>query len=133
MGLFSKTPKLNPKIIVEGIEISFQHEPTSWTFKYREVDFISYDLSLVMPAKSALDTILADLESLKPEIHSRLQKGLDAHGAKLGEGEEFLVDVQEFAADRTFTVSWFGGESWGDMGADFTIKNREIVDEAWGD
>jgi len=134
MGLFSKTPKPDPKITVEGIEILFHREHEWWEFKYRGVDFISYDIALAMPTKAELDTILADLDSLKPEMRSRLKKGLVGWSdSKLDDGESFMVDVKDFVASKTFSVSWSGGASWGDMGADFTIKNHEIIDEAWGD
>ena len=43
------------------------------------------------------------------------------------------VDVTDWAARQTLAVSWSGGVSWGDLGADFTVKNHAIVDEAWGD
>ncbi len=86
-----------------------------------------------MPSKAELDTILADLESLKLEVRSRLQKGVIDSGLKLDDGETFMVDIKDFAADKTFIVTWSDGASWGDMGADFIIKNRQIIDEAWGD
>ena len=134
MGLFSKTPKLNPKITFEGIEVSFHREHEWWEFKYRGVEFISYGVALMMPTKAELDVVLEDLESLKPEIRSRLEKGLaEWADSKLDEGETFTVDVNDFVASKTFSVSWSGGASWGDMGADFVIKNHEVIDEAWGD
>jgi len=134
MRLFSKTPKPNPKIVVEGIEITFEREHEWWEFKYRGVDFIAYDLSLAMPSQGELDAILADSESLKPEMRSRLKQHFDEWSdAKLDDGETFMVDVTEVVATKTFGVTWSGGASWGDLGADFMIKNHVIIDEAWGD
>jgi hypothetical protein len=77
---------------------------------------------------------LETVESLKPDLRARLQKGLKEWGeSKLDEGESYSINVQDFATDRSFTVSWSGGESWGDLGADFTIKDHAIADESWGD
>ncbi|MCI0745496.1 MAG: hypothetical protein L0Y58_08835, partial [Verrucomicrobia subdivision 3 bacterium] len=133
MGLFSKTPKPNPKITVEGIGIAFDREHGWWEFTYRGAKFCSFDPALTLPTKAELDSILDTLESLKPEMRTRLQKGLSGWGAsKLDDGESCCVDVQDFATERTFTVSWSGGESWGDLGVDFTIKDHAIIDESWG-
>ena len=134
MGLFSKTPKSNPKIIVEGIEIEFHRDLEWWGFTYRRTEFSSFELSLTLPTKAELDAILKTVESLKPEMRSRLQKGLrEWADSKLDDGESYTVDVKDFATGRTFEVSWSGGASWGDLGVDFTIKDHAIIDEAWGD
>jgi hypothetical protein len=91
--------------------------------------------TLTLPAKAELDAILSALDSLKPEIRRRLQKGLSewGDGSKLDDGEACLVNVENYVADKTFTASWSGGASWGDLAGDFTIKNHEIIDESWGD
>jgi hypothetical protein len=41
--------------------------------------------------------------------------------------------LQDFATDKSFEISWFGGASWGDMGVEFTIKDGVILQENWGD
>ncbi len=134
MGFFSKTPKPDPKITIEGIEIVFHRDHEWWEFRYRDTDFSSFTLALTLPSKTELDTILDTLESLQPELRSRLKQGLSECGeAKLDDGESYSVDVQDYATERTFTVSWSDGASWGDMGIDFTIKDHAIIDEAWGD
>ena len=134
MGLFSKTPKPNPKIIVEGIEVAFHQEYGVWEFRYRGAEFSSFEPTLTIPTKAELDSILDNVESLNPEMRTRLQKGLSKWSdSKLGDGESYSVDVQHFVTDKSFTVSWSGGASWGDLGVDFTIKDHAIVDESWGD
>jgi hypothetical protein len=135
MGIFSKTPKPNPKITIEGIEIAFHQEYAGWAFTYRGTDFLSFKPTLTLPTKLELDFILDTLESLKPEIRTRLQKGLSewGDGSKLEDGESYSVNVQEFSTDKSFTVSWSDGASWGDLGVDITIKDHAIIDESWGD
>jgi hypothetical protein len=130
MGLFSKAPKSNPKIIVEGIEIVFYRQTGHdiWEFKYRGIEFFSPKPVFAFPTKAGLDDILNALDSLKAEMRSRLKKSL-----KLDDGESYMVDVQDFAAERSFEVSWSGGASWGDMGVDFTIRDGAILSENWGD
>jgi hypothetical protein len=134
MGLFSKTPKLIPKITFEGIEFSYHRDHDWWEFTYRGTEFCSFEPVLNLPTKAQLDSILSTLESLMPQLRTRLEKGLrEWTESKLNEGETHSVDVKDFAKDGTFTVSWSGGASWGDMGVDFTINGQEIVDESWGD
>ena len=134
MGIFSKTPKPNPKITVEGVEITFHQEYGGWAFTYRGAEFSSFESALTLPTKVELDAILGTLESLKPEMRTRLQKGLSEWAdSKLDDGESYSVNIQDFATDKTFTVSWSDGASWGDLGVDFTIKDHAISDESWGD
>ena len=135
MGLFSKTPKSNPKITVEGVDITFHQEYGGWTFTYRGAEFSSFESGLSLPTKAELDSILNTVESLKPEMRKRLQKGLSewGNGSKLDDGESYSINVQDFAADKSLTVSWSNGASWGDLGVDFTIKDHAITDESWGD
>ncbi len=134
MGLFSKAPKPNPKIIVEGLEISFHQEYGGWEFTYRGTLFSSFEPILILPARAELDSILNTLESLKPEMKTRLQKGLSEWGdSRLDDGESYSVNIQDFATYKSFIVSWSEGSSWGDLGVDFTIKDHVIVDESWGD
>lgn len=134
MGIFSKTPKSNPKITVEEIEITFHQEYGGWAFTYRGAEFLSFESALALPKKVALDSILDTVESLKPEMRKRLEKGLREWGdSKVDDGESYSINVQDFASDKTFTVSWSNGASWGDLGADFTIKDHAITNESWGD
>ncbi len=135
MGLFSETPKTNPKVIVEGVEIIFQLEHEWWEFTHRGSEFCSFGSALTLPSKAQLDGILNTLESLKPEMRSRLKKGLIEWGddSKPDDGELYSVNVQDFIVKGTFEVSWSGGKSWGDLGLEFTIKGDAIIDEAWGD
>ena len=134
MGLFSKTPKPNPRITVEGIEIDFNRNHEWWSFTYKGTEFCSFEHSFELPSKAELDAILQMAGSLRPEMRTRLQKGLAEWGdCKLDDGETCSVDLTDYAADRTFAVCWSGGGSWGDLGVEFTIKGQAIVDEVWGD
>ena len=135
MGLFSKAPKQSPKVVVEGIEITFHQDCGGWIFTYRGTEFASFHPTLTLPAKADLDSILSTLDSLKPEMRKRLQEGLGkwGDGCKLDDGESCLVNVEDFVTDKAFTASWSGGASWGDLAGDFIIKNYEIIDESWGD
>src|SRR5690348_12525495 len=120
MGIFSKTPKPTPTIRDEGIEFTYHHEHGGWQFSYRGTEFTSFEPTLVLPSKAELDSILDTLESLKPEMRTRLQKGLSEWAdSKLDDGESYSVNVQDFAADKSFSVSWSDGASWGDLGVDF--------------
>ena len=134
MGIFSKTPKSNPKLTVEGMDITFHHEYGGWAFTYRGTEFSSFERALTLPTTVELDSILSTVESLKPEMRTRLQKGLSEWGdSKLDDGESYSINVQDYAADKTLTVSWSDGASWGDLGVEFTIRDHAIVDESWGD
>lgn len=135
MGIFSKTPKPNPKIAFEGIEFRFHRDHEWWEFTYRGQEFCSFVSALSMPTKAELDSIVSTVESLMPEMRKRLAKGLAEWGddSKLDDGETYSISVEGFAADRSFSVSWSGGVSWGDLGVDFTINDHAITDESWGD
>lgn len=135
MGLFSKTPKPNPRILVEGLEIEYNREHDCWGFAFRKTTFCSFGRSLTLPTKSELDAVIHTLELLKPEIQSRLKSGLAkwSECSKLDDGESCLVDIKDLADHKTYRVSWSGGTSWGDLGVDFTIKDSAIFDEEWGD
>src|SRR5215475_1372740 len=105
MGLFSKTPKAIPKVAIEGIEIAFHQEYGGWEFRYRGTKFLSFEPSLTLPPKAELDAILDTVESLKPEMGTRMQKGLSEWGdsnSKLDDGESYSINVQHFAADKSF-------------------------------
>lgn len=116
MGLFSK-PKPNPKIIVEGIEIGFDLKHDIWSFKLRDIEFMAVENLFKLPAKPELETILAEIEALKPEMRSRLAKELAGWpNSKLDTGESYLVDITEFGQDRSFRVCWSNDPKWGDMG-----------------
>src|SRR5713101_549928 len=95
MGLFSKTPKLNAKIVVGGVEIEFHRDHEWWGFIYRGTKFSTFDLSLTLPTKAELDVILDTLESLKSEMKSRLTKGPEGTGGlQLDDGESYMVDAK---------------------------------------
>ena len=128
MGLFSKKPKSNPKISVEGIEISFNRDQDWWEFKYCGTEFWSFEPVLTLPTKAELDAILDAVNSLKSEMRARLEKDL-----KLDNGESYTINLQDFATKKSFMVSWSDGATWGDMGIDFTIKDGAILHEDWGD
>jgi hypothetical protein len=130
MGFFSKVPKSKPKIIVEGIEIQFYQQTghNIWEFTYRGTDFCAFEPVFTLPGRAELDCILNTVDSLTPEMMSRLKKDL-----AVNDGESFMVNVQDFAAKGSFVVSWSDGASWGDMGVDFTIKDSAIQSEDWGD
>lgn len=137
MGLFSRTPKANPKITAQGIEIEFCRSLEVWRFSYRGIDFLSCETSLVLPSIAELDTLLATVEALMPEMKSRLRKGLaEWLDTKPDQGESFLVDIGNYATEGSIRVAWSNeteSGGWGDMGADFKIKDRAIIDESWGD
>ena len=134
MGLFTKRQKPNPGIAAQGLEIEYDSDHECWKFQYRGMDFVCFGTFLRLPTKEQLDALLETAESLKPEMRARLEKELKGYGnLKLDDGESCLVNVEEFAATGVFIVSWSDGASWGDMAADFTIKDGAIIDEAWGD
>jgi hypothetical protein len=130
MGLFSKTPKSKPKLIVEGIEVEFYQQTGHdiWEFTYRGTDFCAFEPVLKLPTPMELDAILNTVDLLKPEMRSRLKQDLT-----VDDGESYVVNVQDFATEGSFVVSWSDGASWGDMGVDFTIKDGAIQSEDWGD
>jgi hypothetical protein len=99
------------------------------------MEFTSFGPTLMLPTKAELDSIFGALESLRLEIRTRLQKGLSewGDGSKLDDGESCTVNVQDYATDKSFMVTWSDGISWGDLGVDFTIKDYAIIDESWGD
>jgi hypothetical protein len=132
MGLFSRKPKANPKIVVDGVEFVFKGEV--WEFAYRGTEFIGRGHEFTLPARADLDWMVESVARLKAEMRTRLEKGLSEWGdSKLDDGESYWLDVTEFSKDRSYAVSWCGGESWGDLGVDFTITDGVITDESWGD
>lgn len=134
MGLFSKSPKPNPKITIEGIEVEFHRDSEWWGFTYRGTEFTAFEPVLMMPSKAELDSILSTVEALMPELRARLKKGLTEWcDSKLDNGETYSIDVKDFVRERTFSISWSDGALWGDIGVDFTIKDNAIIDESWGD
>ena len=128
MGLFSTKPKPKPKITVEGIEISYDSKSDFWEFKYSGTEFCVFESIATLPTKSELDTILEIVEALKPEMKSRLKQWV-----AVNDGESYFVEVMDFAKEKTFQVTWHEGTSWGDLGVDFTIKDRAILNESCGD
>jgi hypothetical protein len=134
MGLFSKSPKSNPKIIWDEIACEFHRDHDWWEFDYRGANFRSFESTLILPTKAELDAIVSTIATLMPAMQERMKNGLKEWGdAKTDGNEQFSVDVKNFSKEGTFSVSWSGGEVWGDLGVDFTIKNNIIVDESWGD
>ena len=134
MALFSRKPKVRPIIETQGLRIEFDSENGIWQFSDGGFDFVIYGSTCAVPSPEQLREIQADINRLRPEMTRRLAEGLrDCEGAKMNEGESFLVNLTGFKSEGIFEVCWSGGESWGDMGVDFTIKNHEITDEAWGD
>jgi hypothetical protein len=77
MGLFSKTKKPNPKIVVHGLEIEFHRDHEWWGFTYRGTEFSSFELSLALPTMAELDGIVDTLQSLKPELRVRAERTTD--------------------------------------------------------
>ncbi|HTI69587.1 MAG TPA: hypothetical protein VMF06_06460 [Candidatus Limnocylindria bacterium] len=117
-----------------GIEVVFHRDHEGWEFSYRGVKFLSFLPALTLPSIAELDSILVTLESLKSEMRTRLRKGLSEWGdARLDDEESCSVNVQDHAADKSFTVSWSDGASWGDLGVAFIIRCSVIADESWGD
>jgi hypothetical protein len=134
MGFFSKSPKPNPQITFEGIEFTFHAEDEWWEFVYRGIEFCSFGPSVSLPGKAELDAIVDTVNFLQPEMRKRLSKGVAEWGnGKLDEGETFSVNLENYSSDKSFVVTWAEGASWADMGVDFTIRNKDIVDETWGD
>ena len=128
MGLFSSKPKPAPKLTVEGIEITYNGKSDFWEFKYRETEFCVFESIAVLPTKTELDAILETVEALKPEMKSRLKQWVTVN-----DGESYFVEVKDFSKEKTFEVTWSEGASWGDIGVDFTIKDRAILHETCGD
>jgi len=134
MGLFSKEPKANPAVETEGLRIEYDSANDCWQFSHHGADFIVYGTTVVVPSQERLSSILADIEKLRPEMTRRLVEGWkDSKDVKASDGEICFVNLTDFHSEGNFVVTWSGGQSWGDMGIDFTIANHEITDESWGD
>jgi hypothetical protein len=134
MGIFSKKTKPHPAIETQGLRIEYDTRNECWQFSYAGTDFVAYGTAFVAPPQERLLSILADIEKLRPEMLRRLAEGLkDSPEVKTNDGETYLVNLTDLHSQGSFEVSWSGGESWGDMGIDFTISNHEITDESWGD
>jgi len=128
MGLFSSKPKLQPKLTIEGMEITYNSKSEFWEFKYRDTEFWVCSPVGTAPTKPELDSILETVEALKPAMKSRLKQWV-----AVDDGESYFIEVGDFAGDKTFEVTWAEGASWGDMGVDFTIKDGAILDVSAGD
>ncbi len=135
MGLFSKKSKVNPKISTQGIDILFDLDFEIWEFSYRGIDFVSFEKDLALPTIAQLDEIRSTIESLQPEINSRIENGLEewCEGAKINSGERCLINISDFVSDREFTACYSEGANWGDVGVDLTIIDQEIIDDSWSD
>lgn len=134
MGIFSKKNKAKPVVETQGLRIEYDPENEIWQFTHKGADFVAYGATIVVPSLEHLATIQADIDRLRPEMTRRLAEGWkDSKDVKTNEGETYLVNLTDLHSLGSFEVSWSEGESWGDMGIDFTIKNHEITDESWGD
>lgn len=134
MGIFSEHPEADPKIVVEGIEVVFDRGQEAWHFTYRGTAFFHFESTLLFPTRPGLDLILETIESLAPEMRSRIETGVrELTGKELPGAGSYIVDLEGFSKDRIFCVSWSDDSAWGDLGVDFEIKDRVIIDECWGD
>lgn len=132
--VFSRTHRPNPVIGTQGLRIEYHLEHDLWKFSYEGTHFISYGSMFSCPTQAQLDTILSDIDRLRPEMIQRLAHGWkDYEGVKLDDGEVFSVNLTDFTSERTFDISWSRGPTWGDMIIDFTIKDHAIINESWGD
>jgi hypothetical protein len=134
MGIFSKKIKAKPVVETQGLRIEYDPEDEIWQFTHNGADFVAYGTAFVVPSLERLSTIQADIDRLRAEMTRRLAEGWkDSKDVKTNDGESYLVNLTDLHSQGSFEVSWSGGESWGDMGIDFTISNHEITDESWGD
>jgi hypothetical protein len=134
MGLFSKKPRTNATVEIEGLRAEYDLANECWQFSHKGADFVAYGTALVVPSEERLSSIIADIDKLRPEMIRRLAEGWkDSKDVKTNDGETFRVNITDLASQGSFDVSWSGAESWGDMGIDFTIKDHAITDESWGD
>lgn len=132
MGFFSKKPKPYPTIHIGEIRVNYDPESISWDFQYNGIEFISYRAEFHMPTPSQLDSMITDIESLRGEMISRIEKN-EFGKYRVNSGERFLVNLDYFNDEGTCIVSWSNDEYWGDMAVDFDIKDHIIVEENWGD
>ncbi len=134
MGLFSKKTKARPTIETQGLRIEYDPDNEIWQFRDNDIEFVVYGTTCVVPSPDQLAAIHADISKLRPEMVRKLAAGWkDWQGVRMDDGETFLVNLTDLRSQGSFEVCWSGGESWGDMGIDFTISNHEITDESWGD
>lgn len=134
MGLFSKKVKANPVVETQGLRIQYDSENEVWQFSYQGTDFVAYGATFVVPTPERLASIQGDIDKLRPEMVRRLAEWWrDSKDVKTNDGESYLVNLTDLQSLGTFEVSWSGGDSWGDVGVDFTINNHAITDESWGD
>lgn len=136
MGLFSKRPpKPIPKIVVNGLEIFCGGDGDGWDFTYRGVDFVCFDPVLMLPSEEELDRMLKTLEDLAPEMRQRIIERFSDSPIRdsATDGVSRMVDLAGFGKEGTISVSWSGGDGWGDLGVEFVIKDGTIIEEHWGD
>ena len=134
MGLFTKKTKIKPVVETQGLRIEFDSEYEIWQFNDGGINFVVYGPVCEAPSRDQLGEIRSDINRLRPEMAQKVAHGLkDYEGVKTNDGETFVVNITDLQSQGTFDVCWSGGESWGDMGVDFTIKNHEIKEESWGD
>lgn len=136
MGLFSRSKKneVTPSITVDGIEVFYDPKQEEWLFFYRDNDFLAYCPKLQMPSRDQLDSILSEIETLKPEMIERLREGWKVwEEVSVNDGETYSINIEQLADEGVFEVWWRGGETWGDMLIAFKIKDGIILEEEWGD
>ncbi len=130
MGLFTTKTKAKPAVETQGLRIEYDAKGEMWQFSHKGTDFVAYGATFVVPSPDRLASVLADVEALRPEMVRRVA---GSGNVKPNDGESCFVNLTDLESSGSFEVSWSGGESWGDMGVDFTIKNHKVIDEAWGD
>lgn len=129
-------PKSSPRRLrFEGLTFSSDPDNVGWRFVFDDTEFVSFDPDLDVPPGADLAEIVTSVRKLIPQMRARIQTELAGYGGGMGFdcGESYTIDVQDFVAERTFIVSWSGGDSWADLGFDFTVKDGEIVAEESGD
>ncbi len=134
MGWLSNKTKTKPSIVVEGTVISYCPDAEIWSFEFSGLEFMSAEPRFSLPEKAQLEEIARDFKELQPEMRRRLEKGWEKWGGpKIDTGETCLVNLTDLAGEGIYEICWSGGEKWGDMGIDFSIKEHAIIDESWGD
>jgi hypothetical protein len=134
MGLFSKKITEKPTVESQGLHIEYDPDTEIWQFSDKGTAFVAFGRACAVPSLSQIADIHADVDRLTLEMARKLEKGVkECQGVKMNDGETFLVNITDLRSKGSFEVSWSGGQSWGDMGIDFTIKDHKIIDESWGD
>lgn len=134
MKWFGKGEAIFPEVVHGLIVAAYSPREECWTFKYQDIEYLSWGHRLNLPDESELEAIHNDVLILMPEMKERISLGWQGQEeAVVDDGEEYFVNITEFRLQDEFGVCWSGGASWGDMGVEFTLHNRRIVGEEWGD